>query len=119
VRNPGTLQTRHVGSHRPHIPDIWAKAHVRAHIKADVVALGTPDFPEVAVDLQEVLAPGLEVKPIDILSDEGEMRKSGFEIDQSLMAGVEGQPGDEIAAPVVELQTSSGSEQRPWVWRVP
>ena len=56
------------------------------------MTLGTPDLPEVAVDLQEVFAPGFEVKPVDILSDEGEMREPGFEIDKSFVTGVKVRP---------------------------
>ena len=67
------------------------------------MTLGTPDFPEVAVNFKEVLAPCLEVKAIHVLSDEGEMRDLSFEIDQRCVAGVNGEARDEIAAPVVEL----------------
>jgi hypothetical protein len=67
------------------------------------VTLGTPDLPEVAVDFKEVSAPGFEVKPIDVLSDEGEMREPGLEIDQSFVAWVEGEACDEIPAPVIKL----------------
>ncbi len=93
-----------VGAERGAAPSAGGRrSEVRLFLQMDISAARAADLPDVAVDLEDVPAAGLEMQAVDVLGDQREIGRALFHGSERMVSGVAVHLADDDAPPVVEF----------------